>query len=204
MDGFGFLSNLKNSKDPPLIKMQWIGNDIFKERLSRSQPMHPGQRAKKWKPETQGSPPHSAITWAIASRRSWSSLCRISMTRIAIAPKAWKKYSVILCTNNRSLRAIPQCESEQINEMVKNLLVLVNFRGRTRIWLNSRTGERNLDLASSVWWSRGGPNCINMISMSITIDLKMCVGIRERWISKVPMSLNNLLGISPTRGATCW
>ena len=40
---------------------------------------------------------------------------------------------VIMCTNNHSLRAIPQCESEQLNEMVKNLLVLVNFRVRTRI-----------------------------------------------------------------------
>ena len=43
-----------------------------------------------------------------------------------------------------------------------------------------RTGEKNLDLASSVSCSLGGPYCISIMSMSITIDLKRLVGIRAR------------------------
>ena len=41
-DGFGFLSNLKNSKDQPSEKMQWIDREKFSEKLLKSQPGHPG------------------------------------------------------------------------------------------------------------------------------------------------------------------
>jgi len=62
IDGFGFLSNLKYSKDRSLIKMQYIGKEIFQERLSRSHPGHPGQEEKKCKSQTQDSLSHSVIT----------------------------------------------------------------------------------------------------------------------------------------------
>jgi hypothetical protein len=45
-DGFGFLSNLKNSKVQPSLKMQWIGREKSWEEFSRSQPVHPGQEQK--------------------------------------------------------------------------------------------------------------------------------------------------------------
>lgn len=54
------------------------------------------------------------------------------------------------------------------------------------------------DRVSSVWWSLGGPYCTSKISMSCTIELKILVGIRERFI--VLESLQKYS--SPTNGAT--
>ena len=52
------------------------------------------------------------------------------------------------------------------------------------------------------WTVYGGPYHINIISISVTIDLKRSVGIRDWWIWKVPMSLKFMTGLSPTKGVT--
>lgn len=52
-------------------------------------------------------------------------------------------------TSNDTLWLVPQHKSEQCNEVVENLWIVVNFQDRKRIRI-IRTGEKNLDLASSV------------------------------------------------------
>jgi hypothetical protein len=72
-----------------------------------------------------------------------------------------------LCTNattDHSPWYIARHEAELLNQVAENLIVAVSFRGRERIRF---TGEKNLDLASSVLCSGGAPYCINMISMQL-------------------------------------
>ncbi len=67
-------------------------------------------------------------------------------------------------------------------------------------WL-ALTGDRNRELVSAVVCSIGGPYCISKISISCTMVLKSVVGIRERWTSKVAISVIMEQASSATNGA---
>jgi len=103
-------------------------------------------------------------------------------------------------TVDKSLQDIPHAEIELLKEVVENLLVVVDFRERQR--KNQNIAPKRKVLISPLVCNAGeGPYCINITSMSITNVLKSSVGIRERRISKDPMSFSSSPGRSPTRGA---
>ena len=62
--------------------------------------------------------------------------------------------------------------------MIENLQIKVSYGVREN--LSVFTGEKNLDLASSMSWSGNEQYRISMTSTSITMASKRSVGIRER------------------------
>ena len=95
---------------------------------------------------------------------------------------------------------IPKSKGEYGDKTIKDLRENFDIVCGMKSWL-APTGDRNWDLASAVSCSIGGPYCTNIISISCTMDWKRAVGMRERWSSKVLISLSLRPASSPTNDA---
>ena len=158
--------------------------------------------------ERDAWPSHSAITWAIASIRSFPlPISRLTcIKRAATEPNALKWYLILpfvftwpwRIDSGRFLKAKPNWATKRLEIWEQ----WSEFLHRRRVL--ELTGARKWDVVSSVRCSIGGPYWCSRMSISCTMDLKSDVGIRERRRPNVEISFIFRSGLSPTKGAMLW